>query len=30
MDAQSITHGLIICFIIFANVFYIIGKRRKK
>jgi len=30
MDAQSIAHGVIIFFIILANVFYIIGKRRKK
>ena len=30
MDAQSIAHGLIIFFILFANFFYLIGKRRKK
>lgn len=30
MDAQSIAHGVIIFFIILANVFYIIGKRRKR
>jgi hypothetical protein len=30
MDAQSIAHGLIILFIVVANVFYLLGKRRKK
>lgn len=30
MDAQSIAHGLIIFFILFANFFYLLGKRRKK
>lgn len=30
MDAQSIAHGVIIFFIIFANIFYVIGKRKKK
>ncbi len=30
MDAQSIAHGVIIFFIILANVFYIVGKRKKK
>lgn len=28
MDAQSIAHGLIIFFILFANLFYLLGKRR--
>jgi hypothetical protein len=30
MDAQSIAHGVIILFIILANIFYIIDQRRKK
>jgi hypothetical protein len=30
MDAQSIAHGMIIFFIVIANVFYLIGKRRGK
>ena len=30
MDAQSIAHGLIILFILVANFFYLLGKRRKK
>lgn len=30
MDAQSIAHGVIILFIVIANVFYLMGKRRKK
>lgn len=30
MDAQSIAHGVIIFFIIFANIFYVIGKRKKR
>ena len=30
MDAQSIAHGMIIFFIIFANFFYFLGKRRKR
>ena len=30
MDAQSIAHGVIIFFIILANIFFIIGKRRKE
>jgi hypothetical protein len=30
MDAQSIAHGLIIFLILFANFFYLLGKRRKK
>jgi hypothetical protein len=30
MDAQSIAHGLIIFFILFANFFYFMGKRRKR
>jgi len=29
MDAQSIAHGLIVLFIVLANVFFIIGKRKK-
>lgn len=29
MDAQSIAHGLIVFFIVFANVFFLIGKRKK-
>jgi hypothetical protein len=29
MDAQSIAHGLIILFIVLANVFYIAGRRKK-
>ncbi len=28
MDAQSVAHGLIIFFIVFANVFYLIGRRK--
>jgi hypothetical protein len=30
MDAQSVAHGMIIFFIIFANFFYFLGKRRKR
>ncbi len=30
MDAQSIVHGLIVFFILFGNLFYLIGKRRKE
>jgi hypothetical protein len=30
MDAQSIAHGLIIFFILFANFFYFLGKRKKQ
>ncbi len=30
MDAQSIAHGVIIFFIVVANIFYLIGKRSKK
>lgn len=29
MDAQSIAHGVIIFFILFANFFYLIGRRRR-
>jgi hypothetical protein len=29
MDAQSIAHGLIVFFIVFANFFYLVGRRRK-
>lgn len=29
MDAQSIAHGVIIFFIVFANVFYILGRKKK-
>lgn len=30
MDAQSIAHGVIIFFIIFANIFYILGRKKKQ
>ncbi len=30
MDAQSIAHGVIVFFIILANIFFIVGKRRKE
>ncbi len=30
MDAQSIAHGLIVFFILFANFFFFLGKRRKR
>lgn len=30
MDAQSIAHGMIIFFIVVANIFYLIGKRSRK
>ncbi len=30
MDAQSIAHGVVIFFIILANIFFIIGKRRRE
>ena len=29
MDAQSVAHGLIVFFIVFANIFFFIGKRKK-
>jgi len=28
MDAQSVAHGLIIFFILFANFFYLVGRRK--
>lgn len=30
MDAQSIAHGVIIFFIVFANIFYILGRKKKE